>query len=141
MFQAVPNGQRVNGPSNDSVNLFVDCGAIEPCMNDELIQGFHDMIYEYDVLDERKKILTADRNILVGRRQAFYNGVQHRFGLRRLILPKLGHSLFSPLCASPLCVSTIIEEGSHHLCCKKGAKDYTVPLQQLQEDLGCAPST
>ena len=52
MFTIVPNGQRVNEPSNDSANFFVDCGATEHCVDEGLIPGLRDMICEYDVLDE-----------------------------------------------------------------------------------------
>ena len=52
MFKTIPNGQRVNEPSNASANFFVDCGATEHCVDDGLIPGLRDTIYEYDALDE-----------------------------------------------------------------------------------------
>ena len=63
------------------------------------------------------------------------NDVQHRTVRHYLILPKMGRNLFSPLVTSPLGAFTIIEEGNHHPRCKKSTTDFTVPLQQLPEDI------
>ena len=55
--------------------------------------------------------------------------------MRCLILTKLECNLFLPSHASPLAISTTIEEGKHHLQCKNGVTDFKVPLQQMSEEL------
>ena len=43
---------------------------------------------------------------------------------------------FPTLDASPLCASTIIEGASHYLHCKIAPTSFTLPLQQLLENIG-----
>ena len=132
-------GARTFAPSNSTMTMLVDSGATEHFLDDELIPGLKQLMQDYNLLEEPKKIVTAGNQVLLGTATGILpcvitdqNGSTHQVGFPSLIVSGLGRHLFSSSAAAARGTSTIIEAGHPRLT--RG--DIIVPLQQLDGDMG-----
>ncbi|CAN0393136.1 unnamed protein product, partial [Laminaria digitata] len=116
--------------------MLVDSGASGHYFDDELHPSLKDKLLNYKELERPHKMVTAGRHVLLGTATGTASGVivddkgnRHRVDLPGLVVPGLGHHLFSASQAAKTGLATIIdsrprlEQGQHVL-----------PVQQLDKN-------
>lgn len=129
--------------NTDTITLLIDSGATEHYLDSYLVPGLLDMS-DFRALLVPKSIVAAGGHVLRGTHSGVLpvsvaddKGKFHRIKLTCILVPGLGRHIFSTMEASRRGVTTTIEAGCHRLV--KG--DITLPLQQLDQDMGLCSIT
>ena len=109
-------------PDVDRITMIVNSGASDHLVDDELIPRLRDCMEDYKKLKEPKSIITA------GSKEAFATPTGTIWGhiidqagqrvpvrISAVIVPGLGHNLFSSVKAMNSGVSTILKTGNPHI--------------------------
>lgn len=125
--------------NSHTMTMLVDSGATEHFLDDELIPGLKDILLDYELLDNPKKIAAAGQRVLLGTATGVLpdtitnqNGGVHKANFRIVIVSGLGRHLFSSSAGMVRGIATNLEPGYPRP--KKG--DIVVPLQQPPADNG-----
>ena len=120
------------------IAMLVDRGATENFVDNKLIPETEYLMLDYTVLDKPNKIVTAGQQLLLGIATGILPGVmtdksstKHDVGFPSVIVPRLGHNLFSFSDAATKGIKIVIETANSRL----ERSDIIVLLEQRKEDI------